>query len=271
MKHAATKKLITKYEADLNAAQEHMNLRTEERRKLDSARAAVLQAEAVLNQGKTSLAEAKLRLERMSIRSPMDGIVMNRLIEPGSKVVVISDNPNSAKVISFYDPKRLQVRVDVPLADAGKISVGQQAHITVEILPDRPFSGTVTRVLHEANIQKNTLEVKVALSDPDPTLRPEMLARVKFLATLPPDADKEGERVFAPENAIRGTGANTVAWVVRGFDGNFGNAVPLGVKPGTSKTNGWIEVSEGLQPGDLVITGSVAELKNGKKVKVVTD
>ncbi|MDQ7784693.1 MAG: efflux RND transporter periplasmic adaptor subunit [Desulfomonilaceae bacterium] len=271
MRGAAETELMARHQADLSAAEEHMTLRTEERRKLDRARAATLQAEAALSQARTALAEADLRLERTEIRSPMDGIVMGRLTEPGSKVVVLSDNPGSARVLSLYDPARLQVRVDVPLSDAAKVSVGQQAEVTVEVLPDRHFSGTVTRVLHEANIQKNTLEVKVAVADPDPRLRPEMLARVKLLARPSPDADTHTHRVFAPENAIRGTGSNATAWTVRIVDRDRGIVLPVPVKLGTGKTDGWVDVLDGLQPGDLVVTSSVAELSNGKKVKVVTD
>jgi len=271
MRHTAEKELITRHEADLRAAKEHMDLRIEERLKLDRARAATLKAEASLSQARTALAEANLRLERMEIRSPMDGIVMRRLTEPGSKVVVLSDNAGSARVLGLYDPARLQVRVDVPLADAAKVSVGQQAEVVVEVLPDRNFPGTVTRVLHEANIQKNTLEVKVALADPNPKLRPEMLARVKLLAKPSPDADKERHRVFAPETAIKVTGTNSAVWIVRTSDGDRGTAFSAPVKLGTIKTNGWADVLEGLQPGDLVITSPVADLRNGKKVKVVTD
>lgn len=267
-RHAAAKELASKHEADLRAAKEHMSLRTDERRKLDRARATVLQAEATLNQARTSLAEATLRLERTEIRSPMDGVVLSRLTEPGSKVVVLSDNPGSARVLSLYDPKHLQVRVDVPLVDAGKISAGQEAEIVVEVLPEKPFSGKVTRVMHEANIQKNTLEAKVVLGDPDPLLRPEMLARVKFLARPDPQADKAGYRLFAPENAVRGSGGSALTWVVRDFDGEKGTAHATPARIGTVKSNGWVHVLEGLQPGDLVITSSVTELKSGKKVRV---
>ncbi len=268
-RHAGAKQLLTKNEADLRAAKEHMSLRTEERRNLHRGRAKVLQAEAALNQARTSLAEAKLRLQRTEIRSSMNGIVLSRLTEPGSKVVVISDNPASARVLSLYDPKHLQVRVDVPLVDAGKISVGQDCEVSVEVLPDRAFQGTVTRVLHEANIQKNTLEVKVALKEPDPKLRPEMLARVRFLAKPDLCTEKSGQRLFVPEGAVRGSGGNALTWIVRDFDGNGGTAHGVAIKPGTVKTSGWVDVLDGLQPGDLVITGSVAELKNGKKVRIV--
>jgi len=271
MRHAALKELIAKRQADLRAAREHMELRVEERRKLDRAHAAVLQEEALVNQAGTALAEAKLRLERMSIRSPMDGVIMARLTEPGSKVVVLSDNPGSARVFSLYDPARLQVRVDVPLADAAKIGAGQQAQVIVEVSPDRTFIGAVTRVLHEANIQKNTLEVKVSLSEPDRQLRPEMLARVRFLAKAESASDEAGQRLFAPEAALRGGGVNPMAWVVRGFDGNHGTAAARSIKLGFIRADGWVDVLDGLHPGDLVITRSTGELSEGKQVKVVRE
>lgn len=272
MRQLAVKGVIAKYEAELEAAERHMILRTEERRRLDSARAATLEAEAQLSHARTELAEAELRLRRMEIRAPMTGMVMSRLIAPGSTVVVLSDNPESARVLSLYDPKRLQVRVDVPLADAGHISVGQDAHITVEVLPSKTFSGKVTRVLHEANIQKNTLEVKVALTDPDSKIRPEMLARAKFLAKLESvDDDKAPTRVFAPEAAMRKSGNNTAAWVVREYDGRKGTAFSVPVQPGNTRMDGWIDVTQGLNPGDLVITGPVAELEDGATVHVDKD
>lgn len=190
---------------------------------------------------------------------------------PGSKVVVLSDNAGSARVLSLYDPARLQVRVDVPLADAAKVSAGQQAEIVVEVLPERRFSGTVSRVLHEANVQKNTLEVKVEVADPDPKLRPEMLARVKFLAKPSPGSDKESHRVFAPERAIQGSGANATAWIVRIAGADRGTVYSVPVKPGAVKIEGWVDVLDGLQSGDLVITSSAEDLRNGKKVNVATD
>ncbi|MEW6136752.1 MAG: efflux RND transporter periplasmic adaptor subunit [Thermodesulfobacteriota bacterium] len=271
MRHAAVKEAIAGNEAELRAAKEHMDLRTEERRKLDRARAAVSQAQASLNQSRTALAEARLRLERMEILAPMDGIVMGRLTEPGSKVVVLSDNMASARVLSLYDPNRLQVRVDVPLADAAKVSVGQEAEVVVDVLPERNFSGTVTRVLHEANVQKNTLEVKVAVAHPDPRLRPEMLARVKFLARRSNEADKTEYRVFAPEDAVKGSGTDVAAWIVRTTGDAKGTARPVPIRLGTFKTEGWVDVLEGLQPGDLVIKSSVADLRSGGKVRVVID
>jgi RND family efflux transporter MFP subunit len=201
----------------------------------------------------------------------MDGVVMGRLTEPGSKVVIMSDNPGSARVLSLYDPGRLQVRVDVPLAEAAKIGVGQAAEVIVEVLPERTFSGAVTRVLHEANISKNTLEAKVSIADPDPHLRPEMLARVRFLSKTDSDAGSERQRVFAPEGAVRNQGGAATAWVVGNLDGDRGIASSRAVKLGHTRNAGWVEVLEGLQSGDLVITRTPVELAQGNRVRVQMD
>ncbi|MEW6112740.1 MAG: hypothetical protein AB1664_11480, partial [Thermodesulfobacteriota bacterium] len=112
---------------------------------------------------------------------------------------------------------------------------------------------------------------KVSLSDPDPQLRPEMLARVRFLAKAESGSEKAGQRLFASEAAFRGGGGNPTAWVVRDFDGDHGVATARSVKLGLVRANGWVDVLEGLQPGDLVITRSPGELAEGKRVKVVKE
>jgi HlyD family secretion protein len=267
--HSLIRARIAKHEADLTAALENMKLRIEERRKLDQSQAAVMKAEAELARAKAALDEAHLRLERMDIKAPVAGVVMRRLTEPGSKLVFNVDNQLSANVLSLYNPKSLQVRVDVPLADVMKIGVGQDAEVVVDVLPDRVFSGTVTRVLHEANIQKNTLEVKVAVTDPAPELRPEMLARVRFLARSDSSQEQSRQSVFAPAGAFRSTGGTVTAWLLVNQDGDRGIARSRTVRLGRTQTDGWVEVLEGLQPGDLLITQSASELKDHKRVKIL--
>ncbi|MFC1833313.1 efflux RND transporter periplasmic adaptor subunit [Thermodesulfobacteriota bacterium] len=269
--HSRILAVIHKNEAELHAAKETMRLRSQEKQRLDRARAGVEKAKALLKQARASLSRTELRLERMEIRSPRDGVVMERLTEPGAKMVLKSDAPHSAHVLSVYDPKRLQVRVDVPLADAAKVGVGQPSDIVVEVLPDRVFSGKVTRVLHEADIQKNTLQVKVAVSEPDPALRPEMLARVKFLGKAKTDGQKRRQSLFAPKASIRRENGAVTSWVVKEFDGTHGIAAERTLELGGAKTEGWNSVQDGLQPGDLVITRSSKRLADGSRVRVVGD
>lgn len=271
-----SKKLLTlakiaKCEADLSAAREHMRLRTEEKRRLERGETDLREAEASLQRARADRDKARLRLERMQVRSPISGVVMRRLAVPGTKLVLSSDDPHSAHVLTLYQPKRLQARVDVPLADAAKIGVGQAAEIVVEVLPDRVFSGRVSRVLHEANIQKNTLEVKVAIVSPSPELRPEMLARVRFLAQAERERNDSTHALFAPAKAFRSKDGSSKTWIVQDFDGTYGIANERIVRLGRTKINGWIHVVDGLQPGDLVVAHASGHMDTGTRIRVFED
>lgn len=244
---------LSRTKAEEAAAQRRLQLRTEERRRLEMARVA--------------LAEAELRVERLQIRAPIDGAVMRRLIEPGSAVMAVGENRAMSQVAALYDPEKLQVRVDVPLADAAKVGVGQPADVIVEVLPDQTFRGTVTRVTNFADIQKNTLEVKVALDNPAEVLKPEMLARVRFLAIEQPETLQgaiQGTSVFAPAEAV----SDGAAWVVTQFDGEEGVAVRRPVELTGAQEAGWQEVATGLLPGDLLVLSSAKTLKPNTRVRV---
>lgn len=168
-------------QSEHDAALRHAELRTEESRRVALARAAVQAAEAALHRSQQRLALARLHLDRTEIRAPIAGVVQRRLKSPGDRVTLDGDDPQSAQIALLYDPAHLQVRVDVPLADAAAVFVGQRCEVSVEVLPEVTFAGVVTRVMHEADLQKNTLQVKVQVLEPDPLLRPEMLSRVRFL------------------------------------------------------------------------------------------
>lgn len=263
-RHEVVRAQISREEAELTAANETLRLRTEERRGLDVAKAAVARAEAALARSKASLAEVELRMERLHIKSPSDGIVVERFKEPGSKVMLGMDDKTSAVIASLYDPRKLQVRVDVPLADAAKIVVGQRAEIVADVLPDETFMGKVTRILHVADIQKNTLQVKVAIDDPSPLLRPEMLARAKFLAESDTRRSSQATAIYSPTSAIQSGNI----YVVTEFDGTHGIVQQRSVSTIGAERDGWIEVPSGLNPGDVVIDNPTEKFRDGQRVRV---
>lgn len=254
--------------AEVRAAEEHLRLRINERLTLESSRAGKTQAEAAVQRVAAALDEARLRLDRTTVRSTSDGVVLTRLVEPGSKLTLAGDLPRSAQVVRLYDPKRLQVRVDVPIAEASGVGVGQSAEIVVQVLPDRVFRGQVTRVMHEADVQRNTLQVKVRIDDPAPELKPEMLAQVRILAGRAESTTgvkHEASRVFAPAALIlRDEIGAAFAWVV---DRRRGTAVRRSVQARGIEADGWIAV-EGLSPGDRLIVGDSRSLRDGARVRV---
>ena len=107
--------------------------------------------------------------------------------------------------------------------------------------------------MHRADLAKNTVEAKVRIEDPSPLLKPDMLARVRILEAAEDDAGealrRTDTRVFAPAEAIDGGRV----WVVAERDGNRGIARRVGVSVGPMVEDGWVEVLDGLRPGDMVI------------------
>lgn len=260
---------VARLRADLKAAQRDLELRIEDRRRLDTATAGVTRAKAAVQTARASRDEAALELERMVIRAPITGYVQERLRVPGDKLVRMADDRESAHILHIYDPERLRVRVDVPLADASHVFVGQRCEVVVEVLPDRVFAGEVLRTTHEADLQKNTLEIHVKVIDPEPVLRPEMLTRVKF---LPPerepgaaDEPREGDaRVLVPVGAVEERSGAARVWLVTQRRSGRGVVEPRSVTV-VSAQDGWATVTGDLRPGALVAMGAEG-LRTGERV-----
>jgi HlyD family secretion protein len=268
---------VARLRAEVRAAERDAELRIEERRALDFARAHRADAAAGVARAEAVRDEARLRLDRMTIHAPISGFVQRRLKAPGDKVMLGMDDPHSAHLLHLYDPETIQVRVDVPLADAAHVFVGQRCEVIVDVLPETPFAGEVTRVTHEADLQKNTLQAKVRVIDPSPLLRPEMLTRVKFLpsdgaAPAPGRGARTGDAapagVRVPERAIaRGEGGGASVWVVRDRRADRGLVRRVEIEI-LATEDGWATARGDLRPGDLLAVGAEG-LTPGQRVRMV--
>jgi len=224
--------------------------------------------EARIRLAESKQEEAQLAMDRTRIPSPINGRVLRLLVAPGQKRMLRMDDPDSATVAILYQPESLQVRVDVPLADAAGLSVGQKARIRCNLLPDRVFDGEVTRIVGEADIQRNTLQAKVRLDDPSPQLRPDMLCRVEFLATpggapgLAAGGGRGGAlKLFVPENAL--TDGDSAVWVC---DPETKRVKKQTVTAGSLRREGRRHVTDGLRPGEWVVIDP-SDLAEGQRVK----
>lgn len=260
-----------RWEAESRAAARHIALRIEERREIEASRASVANARADVMRAEALLDEAQLELSRMTIRAPIDGIVQRRLKVPGDKVMLAMDSPHSAHLVHLYDPQQIQVRVDIPLADAAHVSVGQRCEVVVEVLPDEVFDGEVTRITHEADLQKNTLQAKVRVIDPSPLLRPEMLTRVKFVGTsgaspASPVKDDASSSVRVPSGAIDSSTGGERVWAVRDRRGTRGVLRPISIE--VLEQDGTTALVRGsLRPGELLALDA-AGFDDGEAVRV---
>ena len=211
---------------------------------------------------------AELDLNRTDVKSPVDGIVLRSMVKPGARLMLHMDDMDAGTAAILYEEGKLQARIDVPLNEVSKINLGQSVEITSSIFPAKVFPGKVTRILGEADLQRNTLQVKVSLLNPDPKLRPEMLCRAKFFDNGTSNTkEKQQMKIFVPQ-FVRSSnlGDDGVLWVLS-VDGN--HAEQRKVSFGTEVRESFIEITDGLRAGDKIILNPPPQIKEGDRVKVI--
>ena len=156
----------------------------ESKQREDEARLQVDSARAGLKEAEGSLALAKTYVDWCTIRSPIDGVVLEKLVDPDELVVPQSfggtRGPSTA-LIAVADPKDLQVEIDINEADLSKVTLNQKCRVSPEAYPDKHYDGNVAEIAPEADRAKGTLQIKVQIQNPDQFLTPELSARVDFL------------------------------------------------------------------------------------------
>jgi len=145
----------------------------------------VKQAEAGLGQAKQALNMAQLQLDRTTITSPVDGVVLTRNIEVGDLAVA------GGTVMRVANLDTLDLVVYLPEDQYGQVNIGDEVYITVDSFAGKTFEGTIVRISDEAeftpkNVQtesgrKSTVyAVKIQVPNPDHKLKPGMPADVEF-------------------------------------------------------------------------------------------
>ncbi len=141
------------------------------RRDVATARAQVMQVEAQLSRDRTNLGYSK-------IRSPIDGIVVNRGIDVGQTVAASFQTPTLFQIAR--DLRRMQIDTSVAEADVGVIQPGQPVRFTVDAFRDQDFNARVRMVRLNPTTQQNvvTYNVVIDVDNKDGTLLPGMTAQV---------------------------------------------------------------------------------------------
>ena len=150
----------------------------------DDARLTLDATRATLKEAEGTRTLAQTYVDWCTIRSPINGVVLEKLVDPNELVAPQSfggtRGPSTA-LIAMADPKDLQVEIDMNEADLSKISLNQKCRVSPEAYPDKSYEGYVAEVAPEANRAKGTLQIKVQIRNPDRFLTPELSAKVDFL------------------------------------------------------------------------------------------
>ncbi len=156
-------------------------------------------AQSQLVRAETNLELAQLKLNDVTIRSPMAGTVLQRNVEEGTVIQSASGNVSGGTTLMIMaNLDEMQVRTMVDETDMGQIEAGMTATVTVEAFPDRTFRGEVEKIEPQGVVQQNIVmfPVIVTLDNRQGFLKPGMNAEVEILVAENPDA------LTVPNNAI---------------------------------------------------------------------
>ncbi len=146
----------------------------------DQARAQVAALDAQIKQSQAAVESAQLDLEYAVIKSPVDGVVLSRTVEPGQTVAASFQTPVLFQIAE--DLGQMQIELSVDEADVGQIVKGQTVRFSVDAFADRQFSGRVEQVRLAATQSSNvvTYPVVVRVDNTDLTLLPGMTANAEI-------------------------------------------------------------------------------------------
>ena len=211
-------------------------------------------AQAQVEQAKAAVASAKRQLENATIRSPTDGVVAKRNVEPGE--VVSPPMMPGEELITIVDMTTLKTTVNVSENRVQDVQLGQEAVIAVDGFPDETVPGKVSKISPVVDPGSRTFEVEILTANPGVRLKPGMFARVQLLLAkktdvvkVPLEAVIEGER-----GEVIFVAANGVARA---------RPVSLGISDGVN-----VEVVSGVNVGDKVIVRGNLGLEDGESIAV---
>ena len=195
---------------------------------------------------------AEVRLDKTQIRAPFAGVVGLRNISVGAYVQIGQTLVNLEKI----DTLKLDFRL--PEVNLRDVQVGQTVEIAIDAYPDRTFEGTVYAIDPLVDPNGRALKIRARLANPDDVLRPGLFARVTLQGM------SRGRVVLIPEGAIVPRGTDSFVFTVR--DGMASEAkVTLG-----RRSNGEVEVLDGLPADATVVVAGQARVRNGQQVEVVS-
>jgi len=265
----------------------------------------VLVQEQRIRQEEANLASARFDLKKVSIVSPIDGLVTARNVEEGETAVVGTMNNAGTVLLTVADLSVIETELEVDETDIPYVALGQPAKVTIDALPDQTFPGKVTEVGNSpivttgSTTRATNFKVKVTIDGRVPNVRPgftctavittatrqkavavpiqAMTVRERILnadgslvpiPTPPPGARTKVEPA-APEALKPGQTRKEIEGV---FTIREGRAAFVPVKTGIAGEK-YFEVLDGLKENDEVITGpfqSVRGMKDGDAVKITT-
>lgn len=250
-------------QAEAAAALARANLQRAERlapdgivsqQELQQAVNAAAAAEATLASAKSQAAGIAVRLGETRIDSPLDGVVVQRRLDPGA---LVGPTAGTGSILTVARIDIIRVFIPVNERQVQLIQVGQQAHVELESVQGKSFSGEVVRVTPMLDPLTRTVDAEVQIANTSHELKPGMYGRGSIVAGI-----HKGS-IVVPASAVQISNDRRYVFVLNN-DRVRRVEVEVGVDGGE-----WLEVTAGLKPEAEIVTAGSDTLSDNALVKAV--
>jgi membrane fusion protein (multidrug efflux system) len=208
------------------------------------------EAENNLKVAEAALQLAEAKLAKMEMRAPFSGVIGLRVVSLGDYV------KEGADLVNLESIDTLKVDFRVPETYLKQVQVGQSLALTLDAVPGRTFDGKVFALNPLFDAAGRSIVIRAVVRNPDTSLRPGMFARVRLFTREAKDA------LVVPDGALVPSGDEQ--YVYRVVDGK---AVRTKVEIG-QRREGVVEVLQGLDPADVIVTAGHLKIRDGTAVTV---
>ena len=204
--------------------------------------------EKELQVARSALDTANSNLDLQTMKSPIDGVVLDRPLSVRTRVGINDRIMNVADIT----PAKLVMRAAVDEEDIIKVRKDQVVRMTLYSYSERSFEGRVDKIYDQADPERRTFEVDVKLLEPDERLSPGMTGELAF------EMASRERAIVIPSQAVQKGGS---VFVVQ--DGRLKKAdVEIGLR-GIERT----EARSGIKPSEKVVISAIADLNDGQRVR----
>jgi HlyD family secretion protein len=209
-------------------------------------------AQTALDQARANLRAAQAKLEQTVIHAPVDGVLIARSVEAGNVV-------QAGKELMLLAPAgESQVVVEIDERNLAQLALGQKALGSADAFPGQRFAAELVYINPGIDALRGSVEVKLKVANPPAFLRQDMTASVDI------EVAHRADTVIVPTETVRdATGPQPWVLAIRGWRA-LRQPVKLGLR-GDSR----IEVLEGVEPGDELISATNGVVKAGQRVRGV--
>ena len=229
----------------------------------DSADALYQRTLARVASAEASVRSVQVALDNTFIRAPFDGTVLTKNAEVGEIVAPFASSQSSkGSVVTLADMNSLEVEADVAESNIQKVATGMRCEIILDAYPAIIYDAYVKKIVPTADRARATVLTRVAFSEIDERVLPEMSARIQFFTDNSETTNTDKPVIVVPKDAVTSRDGQKIVFRI---DGEYVTAVPI--EAGRALASD-VEILSGIASGDRVVLSPPGKMQTGEKIEI---